>query len=120
MLQLLLCVFLNHPVMPKHQGGLIDQITNAEQSPLNSCNLNSVTFNSEDDLGAAEEMPTRRTSSGVNLRWVLLVGPWNIPTLLEAQRLTHKLSRLRMDIVRLSETRRPGSGEISNRGFIYY
>ena len=34
--------------------------------------------------------------------------------------LSDELSRLRMDIVGLSETRRPGSGEISSRGLTYY
>ena len=48
---------------------------------------------------------------------------WNILTISEDHRLSHlsdEFSRLRMDIVRLHETRRPGSGEISSRGFTYY
>ena len=51
------------------------------------------------------------------------MGSWNVLSLSEDHRLPHlsdELSRLRMDIVGLSETRRPGSGEISSRGFIYY
>ena len=34
--------------------------------------------------------------------------------------LSDELSRLRTDTVGLSEMRRPGSGEISSRGFTYY
>ena len=48
------------------------------------------------------------------------MGSWNILTLSEDHRLPHlsdEFSRLRMDIVGLSETRRPGSGEISSRSF---
>ena len=51
------------------------------------------------------------------------MGSWNILTFSEKHRLSHlsdELSRLKMNIVGLSETRRPGSGEISSRGFTYY
>ena len=34
--------------------------------------------------------------------------------------LSDEISKLKMDIMGLSETRRPGSGEISSRGFTYY
>ena len=60
---------------------------------------------------------------GVKLRRVLRVGSWNILSLLEDPRLPHSsdgLSRLRVDMVGLSETRKPGSGETSSKGFTYY
>ena len=66
---------------------------------------------------------TNWTSSDINLRWVLRMGSWNILTFSEKHRLSHlsdELSRLKMNIVGLSETRRPGSGEISSRSFTYY
>ena len=72
---------------------------------------------------AAEAAPARQTNSGVNLRRVLRVSSWNILNLSENHRLPHlsdELSRLRMDIVGLFETRRPGSSEISSKGFTYY
>ena len=34
--------------------------------------------------------------------------------------LSDDLSRLRMDMVELSETKRPGRGETSSKGFTYY
>ena len=34
--------------------------------------------------------------------------------------LSEELSRLRMDMLGLSETRRPDSGETRSKGFIYY
>ena len=107
----------------------MDLMTSAGQSPRDSCNLTGVrgslrpTFDSSGGRRAAEVTPARRTSSDVNLRRDLRVGSWNILTLLEDYGLPHlsnELSRLRMDIVGLSETRRPGSGEISSRGFTYY
>ena len=107
----------------------MDLITGARQRPRDPCNLNGVggrprpIFDSGVGLRAAGAAPTRRTSSGVNLRRVLLVGSWNIPTFSENHRLPHlsdKLNKLRMDKVGLSETRRPGIGEISSRGFTYY
>ena len=50
------------------------------------------------------------------------MGSWNIPSLSEDHLLPHqpdKFSRLRVDIVGLFKTRRPGSCEISSRGFTY-
>ena len=82
-----------------------------------------LTFNSGGDRGAAETAPARQISSGVNLRQVLRVGSWNILSLSEDHPLPHlldELRRLRMDIVGLSEMRRPDSGEISNLCFTYY
>ena len=49
---------------------------------------------------------------GVNRRRVLRMGSWNVLSLSDNQRLPHlsdELSRLRVDMVGLSETRRPGS-----------
>ena len=51
------------------------------------------------------------------------MGSWNILSLSNDHRLPHlsdEISRLRMDIVGLSKTRRPGSDEISSKGFTYY
>ena len=51
------------------------------------------------------------------------MGSWNILTLSKNRRLPYisdELSRLRMDTVGLSETRRPVIDEISSRGFTYY
>ena len=51
------------------------------------------------------------------------MGAWNILTLSDDHRLPHlsdELRRLRVDIVGLSEARRPGSGEISSGGYTYY
>ena len=101
----------------------------AGQSLRDPCTLRGVrgpprsAFNSGGDRGAAEAAPARRTNPGVNLRRVLRVGSWNILSLSEDHRLPHlsdELSRLRVDMVGLSETRRPGSGDISSRGFTYY
>ena len=67
--------------------------------------------------------PTRWTTPGVNLQTVLHVGFWNALNLSEDHRLPHssdELIRLRVDMVGLSETRRPGSGETSSKGFTYY
>ncbi|KAG0728289.1 Craniofacial development protein 2 [Chionoecetes opilio] len=58
-----------------------------------------------------------------NLRRVLRVGSWNVLSLSDDHRLpllSGELSRLRVDIVGLSETRRPGSGETSSEGYTYY
>ena len=51
------------------------------------------------------------------------MGYWNVLSLSDDHRLPYlsgELRRLRVDIVGLSETRRPGSGEISGGGFTYY
>ena len=67
--------------------------------------------------------PARWTAPGVNLRRVLRVGSWNVLSLSENHRLPHlsdELSRLRVDMVGRSETRRPGSGETSSKGFTCY
>ena len=51
------------------------------------------------------------------------MGSWNILSLSDDHRLPHlsdELSRMKVDIVGLSETRRPGSGEISSKGYTYY
>ena len=59
----------------------------------------------------------------VNLRRVLHVGSWNVLSLSEDHRLSHlsdELGRLRVDMVGLSETKRPSSCETSSKGFTYY
>ena len=73
--------------------------------------------------GGADEARTRRASPGVNLRRALRVGAWNVLTLADDHRLpqlSDELRKLRVDVVGLSEVRRPGSGEISSGGFTYY
>ena len=48
---------------------------------------------------------------------------WNVLSLSEDHRLPHlsnELSSVRVDMVGLSETRWPGSGETSSKGFTYY
>ena len=105
------------------------EMTGVGQSPRDPYILNRVDgppsphSSSGGDAGCAEEAPARGAGRGVNLRRVLRVGSWNILSLSDDQRLPHlsdELSRLRVDIVGLSETRRPGSGEISSRGYTYY
>ena len=54
---------------------------------------------------------------------ILCVGFWNVLSLSEVHRLPYlsdELSRLRVDMVGLSQTRRPGSDETSSNGFTYY
>ena len=68
-------------------------------------------------------VPTRYSTTGVNFRRVLRVGSWNVLSLSKDHRLPHlsdELSRLRVDMVGPSETRRPGSTETSSEGFTYY
>ena len=71
--------------------------------------------------GAADVAPTRWTIPGVNLRRVLRVVSWSVLSLSEDHRLPHlsdELSKLMVDMVGLSETRRPGSGETSRKGLL--
>ena len=71
-----------------------------------------------DTSGAADVVPACWTTPGMNLQRVLHVGSWNVLSLSEDHRLPHlsdELSRLRVDMVELSETRRPGSGETSSK-----
>ncbi|KAG0710377.1 Craniofacial development protein 2 [Chionoecetes opilio] len=78
-------------------------------------------------MGVAGAVQRRRLpvdfTPGINLRRVLCVGSWNVLSLSDDHRLpllSGELSRLRVDIVGLSETRRPGSGETSSGGYTYY
>ncbi|MCP3680346.1 MAG: endonuclease/exonuclease/phosphatase family protein [Gammaproteobacteria bacterium] len=60
---------------------------------------------------------------GADLRRALCDGTWNILNLSKDHQLpllSGELSRLRVDIVGLSEVRRPGNGEISSGGYTYY
>ncbi|KAG0730164.1 Craniofacial development protein 2 [Chionoecetes opilio] len=104
-------------------------MTSAGQSPRESRTLNQVvgppspTFSYGGGRGGAEVAPARRITPGINLRRVLRVGSWNVLSLSDDHRLpllSGELSRLRVDIVGLSETRRPGSGETSSGGYTYY
>ncbi|MFV0265489.1 MAG: endonuclease/exonuclease/phosphatase family protein, partial [Kluyvera sp.] len=73
--------------------------------------------------GGANSAPASRTMPGVNLRKVLRLGSWNVRSLSEDHRLlclSDELKRLRVGIVGVSETSRPGNGEISSMGYIYY
>ena len=59
----------------------------------------------------------------MNLQRVLRVGSWNVLSLSEDHRLpplSDELSKLRVDMMGLSETRRSGSGETSSKGFTFY
>lgn len=78
---------------------------------------------SGDRRGCANVTRTRRVRAGVNLRRALRVGAWNVLTLADDDRLpclSGELRRLGVDIVGLSEVRRPYSGEISSGGYTYY
>ena len=69
--------------------------------------------------GAADVVPTRWTTLGVNFRKVLRVASWNTLSLSEDHGLPHlsdERSRLRVDMLGLSETRKPGSGKTSSKG----
>merc|ERR1712035_35553 len=71
----------------------------------------------------AQVTHTHQATLGVNLRRALRVDTWNILSLSEDHRLPHlsnELRRLRGGILGLSETRRPGSGEISSEEYIDY
>ena len=73
--------------------------------------------------GGAEVARARRVRPGVNLRRALRVGAWNVLSLSDDHRLpclSDELRKLRVDIVGLSEVRRPGSGEISRGCYTYY
>ena len=64
-----------------------------------------------------------QTIPGINLWRVLCVGSWNALSLSEDHQLlhfSHEVSRLRVDMVRLSETRRPHSGKTRSKSFTYY
>ncbi|KAG0727553.1 Craniofacial development protein 2 [Chionoecetes opilio] len=115
------------PPMPTQGRGL--PMTSAGQSPRESRTPNRVvgppipTFSYGGGRGGAKAAPARRITPGINLRRVLRVGSWNVLSLSNDRRLpllSGELSRLRVDIVGLSETRRPGSGETSSGGYTYY
>ena len=62
-----------------------------------------------------EVSSTRRRSPWVNLRQSLLVGAWNVLSLIEDDHLSplsSELQRLYIGFPALSEVRRPDSGEI--------
>ena len=115
--------------VPRHQRGLPTGMTDAEESLRQPCVLRGdgeppSPISNQGDAGAAADVgPKRWTSPGVNLRRVLSVGSWNFLSLSEDHRLPHlsdELSTLRVDMVGVSETRRPGSGETSSKGFTYF
>ena len=115
--------------VPRHQTGLPTGMTDAGESPREPCVLRGAGGPSSPIShfggagGAAVVAPTRWSIPGVKLRRVLRVGSWNILSLSEDHRLAHlsdELSRLRVDMVGLSETRRPDSGETRSKGFTYH
>ena len=72
---------------------------------------------------AAKDSRARRRGHGINLRRPLRVGAWNVLSLSEDHRLPYlsgELQKLGVEIAALSETRRPGTGEISSGGYTYY
>ena len=76
------------------------------------------------DAGGVEDVtPGRRIIPGISFWRVLCVGSWNVLSLLEDHRLPHlsdELIRLKVDMVGLSETSKPESGETNSKGFTYY
>ncbi|KAG0720949.1 hypothetical protein GWK47_047408 [Chionoecetes opilio] len=80
-------------------------------------------FSCRGGRGGAEAAPARRITPWINFRRALRVGSWNVLSLSDDHRLplpSGELSRLRVDIVALSETRRPVSGETSSGGYTCY
>ena len=74
-------------------------------------------------VGVAEVAPTRSDCQRLNLRRAVRVGAWNVRSLRQDGRLpllSRELKRLRVEVVALSEVRRPGSGTISVGGYTYY
>ena len=115
--------------VPRHQRGLRTGMTDAGQSLREPCVLRGTggPLSPISNFGGACEVadvpPTRWTNPGVNLRGIVRLGSWNALSFSEDHRLPHlsdELSRLRMDMVGLSVTRKPGSGETSSKGFTYY
>ena len=113
----------------RHQRGLPTGMTDVGESLREPCVLRgtggplSPISNFGCAGGVADVAPTRWTTPWVYLRRVLRVGSWNVLSLLEDHRLPHlsdELSKLRVDMVGLSKTKRPGSGETSSKGFTYY
>ena len=101
---------------PRHQRGLPTGMTDAGESLREPCVLRgaggplSPTSDFGDADGAADVAPARWTAPGVILRRILRVGSWNVLSLSEDHRLPHlsdELSRLRVDMVGLSQTRSP-------------
>ena len=71
----------------------------------------------------AKDSRARRRGHGINLRRPLRVGAWNVLSLSEDNRLLHlsgEVRRLGVEVAALSQTRRPGTGEISSGGYTYY
>ncbi|MEL6802745.1 MAG: reverse transcriptase domain-containing protein, partial [Bacteroidota bacterium] len=116
------------PPMQMRRGSLATPMTGAGQSLRDPCILNAEGPPSPSPYfgvgqGGANATPAQRTRPGFNLRRVLRVGSWNVLSLSDDHRLPYlssELRRLRVDIVGLSETRRPGRGEISSGGYSYY
>ena len=80
-------------------------------------------FNFQVADGIADVMPASWTIPGLNLQRVLHVGSLNILSLSEDHRLHHlldELNRLRVDMVGLSDIKRPHNGETNNKGFTYF
>ena len=115
--------------VPRHQRGLPTGMTDAGESLQEPFVLRraggppSPISNFRSSGGAADMALTRWTTPGVNLGRVVRVGSWNVLKLSEDHRLPYlsdELSKMKVDMVGLSETRRPGSGETSSKGFTYY
>ncbi|XP_050735881.1 uncharacterized protein LOC127008208 [Eriocheir sinensis] len=113
--------------MHPHLGSL-QSVTGAGQSLRDPCTSKeegppSPSFCFGGDRGGAEAVPTHKTRPGADLQRALCVGSWNVRSLSDDDRLpylSNELRRLRVDIVALSETRRPGNGEISEGVFTFY
>ena len=114
--------------VPRHTRSMTTSMTDAGESLREPCFLRgaggpSCPISNFGGAGrAADVAPTRWTTPEVNLRMVMRVGFWNAVSLSEDHRLPHlsdEISMLRVDMVGLSETRKPGSGETSSKGFTY-
>ena len=111
------------------QKDLHDQMTGARQNLQDLCILRGIgglphtVFNCGDPSEVADLASAHRTIPGIKLWWGLHVGSWNILSFSEEHPLpllSNELSKLRVDIVGLSEIRRLGSDETSSKGFTYY
>ena len=117
------------PRVPRHNRGLAFPYEGCNVKPVGSLfpERDGITCNPFSDFvgagGAADMALPRRTILVVNLRSVLCVVSWDVLSLSEDHGLPHlsdELSRLRVNMVGLSETRRPDSGETRSKCFIYH
>ena len=116
---------------PRHQRDLPTQMRDVGESLRDPCVLRDagwfpcLFFNFGSTNGVEDRTRNRWNVPWVKIQRVLILGSWNVLSLPDPHWLPHildELSRVKVDIimVRLSETRRSGSGEASGKGFSYY